>query len=84
MDDVLEIIIYAKWVNVLIDVLAAAKRENPKFEPRFSEADKGKTETFASVRPILLALQDDFRTINWAEEYPYPTLVLKDLELLLV
>jgi hypothetical protein len=33
--------------------------------------------------PNWLALADDFRTINWAEEYPFPTLALKDIELLL-
>jgi len=31
----------------------------------------------------LLALADDFRTINWAEEYSLPTLVLQDLKQLL-
>ncbi len=31
----------------------------------------------------VLALADDFRTINWIEEYPYPTLALKEIEGLL-
>ncbi len=38
----------------IINGLLAAKRENPKFEPRFSEANKDKTEVFASVCPTLL------------------------------
>lgn len=30
--------------------------------------------------PNWLALADDFRTINWAEEYPYPNISLRELQ----
>ena len=46
-----------KWMNILIEGLKEAKLKNPKFEPRFCEADKDKTEVFASVRPTLLRRQ---------------------------
>jgi len=31
----------------------------------------------------LLALADDFGTIDWASEYPYPTIALKEITELL-
>ncbi|MGH7141529.1 MAG: recombinase family protein [Minisyncoccia bacterium] len=38
----------------IIDGLLTCKAENPSFEPRFCEANKGKTEAFTSVCPTLL------------------------------
>ena len=38
--------------------LCEAKLKNPMFEPRKYQADKGKTEAFTSVCPILLRRQD--------------------------
>jgi hypothetical protein len=29
------------------------------------------------------ALTEDFRTVDWAKEYPFPASVLKELEILL-
>ena len=37
-----------------------------------------------TTQPIGLALQDDFRTIKWEEEYPFPSLALKEIQSLLV
>lgn len=73
---------YAPEINVFVEVLKAARLENARFEPRFSLADKDETEVFASVRPALLALADDFRRIDWVKEYPVPGLTLKQLEVL--
>jgi site-specific DNA recombinase len=38
----------------IIDWLVLAKSQNPSFEPRFYQANKGKTEVFSSVCPTLL------------------------------
>jgi hypothetical protein len=43
----------------------------------------GKQHYNACVALILLALQDDFRTIKWEEEYPFPSFALKDMKELL-
>ena len=67
----------------IIDGLLAAKAENPWFEPENCQANKDKTEAFASVCPTLLALLNDFRTFDWAEEYKYPTVVLDQMKGLL-
>jgi hypothetical protein len=32
----------------------------------------------------MLALADDFRTIDWALEYPYPTIALQEIKKLLI
>jgi len=45
--------------------------------------DKGKTPAFADVNPIWLALLKDFRTLDWAEEYKYPTVILSQMKQLL-
>jgi site-specific DNA recombinase len=47
-------VINKKWVDVLAAGLREAKFKNPKFEPKYSEANKDKTDAFASVCPILL------------------------------
>lgn len=35
------------------------------------------------IRCYLLALQDDFRTIDWIGEYPFPNISLSETESLL-
>lgn len=40
--------------SIIMNGLLLAKRENPRFEPRNTLADKDKTEVFASVCPTLL------------------------------
>lgn len=44
---------------------------------------KTKPGGFASVCPTLLALLNDFRTFDWADEYKYPTVVLDQMKGLL-
>jgi hypothetical protein len=46
----------------IIDGLLLAKSENPSFEPEKCEANKDKTEAFASVCPTLLRTLDEVRT----------------------
>ena len=41
--------------------------------------NKAKTEALASVRAHWLALLNDVRTFDWAEEYKYPTVVLDQI-----
>ncbi len=54
-------ILNRKSVQALIDGLNRARRENAKFEPIKCEADKDKTEVFASVCPNLLRTWDNVR-----------------------
>ena len=55
--------------QVIAKGLYEAKQKNPEFEPRKYQADKGKTEAFASVCPTLLRRQDsNLRQID----YTYP------------
>lgn len=44
----------AETVEAYMEGLRKARSINEKFEPRFCEADKDKTEVFASVRPTML------------------------------
>ena len=44
--------------EILLNGLAEAKAINPAFEPRFTLANKGKTDVFTSVRPCMLRDQD--------------------------
>ena len=44
---------------------------------------KTQKDAFASLRPTWLALLNDFRTFDWAEEYKYPTVVLDQMKGLL-
>ena len=57
--------------------------ENTTFEPLKKPVDKEKSRAFGSAHPIWLALEDDFRTIDWATEYPYPSIALKEIQDLL-
>ena len=41
-------------IRALTEGLHVARSVNPKFEPRFCDADKDKTDTFMSVRPTML------------------------------
>jgi len=50
-----------KWMEVLIEGIQEAIRENPQFEPKKSLANKDKTEVFASVSPILLRTLEKVR-----------------------
>ncbi len=52
------IVINKKSIETFKTYLNYARQENKAFEPRFCEADKGKTEVFASVFPTLLRGQD--------------------------
>ncbi|MBI2450836.1 MAG: hypothetical protein HYV52_00640, partial [Parcubacteria group bacterium] len=45
--------------------------------------NKAKTEALASDRAHWLALLNDFRTFDWAEEYKYPTVILAQMNQLL-
>lgn len=71
--------VYGRIINGLLE----AKKKNERFEPENCEVNKDKTEVFASVCPTLLALLNDFRTFDWAEEYKYPTVVLDQMKGLL-
>lgn len=53
------------------------------FEPTKTLAKKGYVGGSDTGYSSLLALVDDFRTINWAHEYPYPSIELKQIKLLL-
>ena len=44
---------------------------------------KKKLPPFQTRIPALLALLNDFRTFDWAEEYKYPTVVLDQMKGLL-
>lgn len=55
--------------------LLASKKENKMFEPENWKANKGKTPAFADVCPSWIALLQDFRAIDWATEYKYPTVM---------
>jgi len=57
--------------------------EKNTFEPPEKPVNKGKTPAFADAHPIWLALLNDFRTFDWAEEYKYPTVVLDQMKGLL-
>jgi len=54
-----------------------------RLEPQKMPMNKAKTEALASVRARWLALLNDFRTFDWAEEYKYPTVVLDQMKGLL-
>lgn len=56
-----------KLIEILENGLFEAREINKAFEPRNSEADKDKTEVFASVCPTLLPLADKFRTADWIQ-----------------
>lgn len=45
--------------------------------------NKRESRGFASAHPIWLALLKDFRTLDWAEEYKYPTVILSQMKELL-
>lgn len=47
------------------------------FEPKKTLTRKRQKNSSESLHPALLALQGNFRTINRAKEFPYPTLVLQ-------
>ncbi len=51
-------IINKKLISIIIDGLSRAKAKNKMFEPKLTQADKDKTEVFASVCPTLLRDQD--------------------------
>lgn len=55
-----------KTIQILINGLRKAKDKNGGFEPKYTLANKDKTEVFSSVCPILLPLSDKFRTCNWS------------------
>ena len=38
---------------------------------------------FRDVCPIMLTLQDDFLTIDWINEYPFPSIALNEIRTLL-
>ena len=84
--------IESKSVRISTDVLyetikkglLKARAKNQQFEPEKTKADKDETDVFASVRPTMLAWQGSFRTWNWAEIYPDPDYVLKQVHGLLV
>lgn len=42
-------------------------------------ADKGKSEVFTSDFPTWLVLVNDFRKIDWINEFPFPTISQKQL-----
>jgi hypothetical protein len=56
--------------ELIVNSLKKLKENSPK-----------KNFTFASI--IWLALLNDFRTFDWAEEYKYPTVVLDQMKGLL-
>lgn len=54
------------------------------FELSKKRSTKGQSDSFESLHPALLALADDFRTIDWVREYPFPTIALKEIRDLLI
>lgn len=73
-------------INKLVEGIKLAKAETPEFEPKNFLAiqhSKEKTGMFLPVFSTLLALADDFITIDWAKEYPYPTISLGEIKNLL-
>ena len=63
------------------------KSEFPEFEPKNFLTDKGLNEKTSNILPVfstMLALADDFRTIDWVNEYPFPSIALEEIKSLLV
>lgn len=58
------------YVEAIAKGLSEAREINPAFEPKNCEADKDKTEVFASVCPTLLEWRGAFRTFDWISIYP--------------
>lgn len=71
-----------------VEVLAKRVQEKldaeKSFEPQKSVGNKGKNRVQDPVSQALLALQDDFLTIDWSEEFEFPNLSLEDMSKLLV
>jgi hypothetical protein len=57
---------------------------NSTLELEKNLAQKRQKDDFSPSRPILLALVDDFRTIDWVNEYPFPNIALQEIKSLLV
>jgi hypothetical protein len=57
---------------------------NNTFEPINNGSTKRQKEQLSSFHPVVLALTDDFRTIDWATEYPYPTISLNEIKALVI
>jgi hypothetical protein len=52
-------------------------------EPPKKPMNKRESSGFAAACPTWLALLKDFRTLDWAEEYKYPTVILSQMKQLL-
>ncbi len=65
--------------------VVAASFKTPKCPKRYSQRFKELLGYYNSKRGLstMLALQDDFLTIDWLKEYPYITSTLRDVRSLL-
>jgi hypothetical protein len=79
-------ILSKKSINVLVEGIKGIKSNFPWFEHKKSFIQQGlneKTGMFLPVFSSLLALADDFTTIDWVKEYPYPTISLNEIKSLI-
>jgi DNA invertase Pin-like site-specific DNA recombinase len=76
-------VINTNLYQVIINGLLTAKQKNPRFEPANIIDISDSNRDFVPVRTTLLALLKDFRTLDWAEEYKYPTVILSQMKQLL-
>lgn len=67
----------------MILVSNSVRRKNDRFEPPKHGPIKGESAAFGDANPNWLALLRDFRTLDWAEEYKYPTVILSQMKQLL-
>lgn len=67
----------------LILVSSGSNRKNGRLEPAETGSNKEKSRAFNSANPMWLALLNQFRTFDWAEEYKYPTVILSQMKELL-
>lgn len=72
-----------KSISAYINGLQVARSEIVGFEPREYVVNKGESGEFEGKFPALIALADDFRTIDWVNEYPFPSIALAELKELL-
>jgi len=75
-----------KSIMTLIKGINCLRTEYPKFEPKkyvMTQGSNEKTEPKDPVFSTMLALLRDFRTLDWAEEYKYPTVILSQMKQLL-
>ena len=70
--------------KIIIDGLLTAKAKNSGFEPENIQDTSSLNDVFSYQYKPLLALVDDFRTIDWVNEYPFPSIALQEIKSLLV